>query len=67
MKIYDNNLKAHIETPIYVKEFIKDIMKVYDDYGLSISHEDIGGNFKIERLKKENIDKLNLESLILDI
>lgn len=38
------------------KAFIEEIIEVSKKHGLSISHEDIGGAFKIEPYDDENIE-----------
>ncbi len=38
-----------------VKEFIEEIISVYKKHNLSISHEDIGGSFIIEKYKIDNL------------
>ncbi|MFW5962318.1 MAG: hypothetical protein ACOCQR_01765 [bacterium] len=50
--------------------FLKEILKIYEKYNLSLSHEDSQGAFIIEKYKKENaawlknaIDKTKKEKL----
>jgi len=39
-----------------VKEFIKDIIAIYKLHGMSLSHEDTQGAFKVVDLTDENIN-----------
>jgi len=56
MKSYDIKKYEIIETPKEVKAFIEDIINLSKKHNLSISHEDIGGGFRIEKYKEDNID-----------
>lgn len=44
--------------PQEMRDFIFEIIGVYNKYGLSIGHEDKGGNFVIQKFERSNVEWL---------
>ena len=42
--------------PHHIKWFYKDLIALYKEYGISISHEDSQGSFIIESYNEHNVD-----------
>ena len=55
MESYNKVIGKYVETPDKVVEFFNEIDSVCKKYGLSISHEDSQGAFKIEDYDKDNM------------
>lgn len=58
MKRYNDISMAFEDSPKKVEDFISEIETISKKYGLSIAHEDSGGNFRIDYYKVENIEWL---------
>lgn len=56
--IWDSQAREHIERPVEMVAFIEDIKQVCLKHNMSISHEDTGGAFVIEKYFDDNIDWL---------
>lgn len=58
MKNRDADKREHVEMPGEMQDFINDIISVYHRHGLSLAHEDIGGNFEIQKFSDKNVEWL---------
>lgn len=45
-----------MDAPHHIKWFYKDLIALYKEYGISISHEDSQGSFIIESYNEHNVD-----------
>lgn len=58
MEVYNHKTKEHETASIEVVNFINEIISLYYKYDLSISHEDRGGTFVIEKNNNSNIEMI---------
>lgn len=47
-----------MDAPHHIKWFYKDLIALYKEYGISISHEDSQGSFIIENYNEHNVDRI---------
>lgn len=49
-----NNIKKKNVKNVQIDTFLEDLFRLYDEYDLSISHEDLQGAFVFQRNNKAN-------------
>ncbi len=58
MKTWDCIENKEVDTPTEMEVFLNDIVDVYKKHGLSLSHEDYHGAFRVTTYDEENVEWL---------